>query len=53
MDEEQVEYAGFWIRVLASLIDTLLIVAITIPVLIAIFGFNREHTGWLAGMADE
>ena len=52
MDEEQVEYAGFWIRVLASLIDTLLIVAITIPVLIAIFGFNREHTGWLAGMAD-
>jgi uncharacterized RDD family membrane protein YckC len=31
MDNEKYEYAGFWIRTGASLIDGLLIVMITLP----------------------
>ena len=31
-------YAGFWIRVWASIIDTVLIAIITIPILLAIYG---------------
>lgn len=30
--------AGFWIRLVASLIDTVLITAVTVPLLIAIYG---------------
>ncbi len=38
-DEHQdLEYAGFWIRVWASIIDTILIAVITIPILLAIYG---------------
>jgi len=33
-----VEYAGFWIRTAASLIDTLLLVIIIVPLLIWIYG---------------
>ena len=33
MDESDVEYAGFWIRVGAAIIDTLLIVVVTYPLL--------------------
>ena len=29
---QEVEYAGFWIRVLASIIDTLIIAALTLPI---------------------
>jgi len=36
--EEEVEYAGFWIRVGASLIDTVLVLVITVPLLWALFG---------------
>ncbi|WP_126456951.1 RDD family protein [Sulfuriflexus mobilis] len=36
------EYAGFWIRAVAAVIDTLLALIITLPVLIAIYG-----TGYL------
>ena len=32
------EYAGFWIRVGAALIDTLILVIITLPILILIYG---------------
>lgn len=35
---DELEYAGFWVRVWASLIDTILIVLIIIPLLIAIYG---------------
>ena len=34
----EVEYAGFWIRTAASLIDTLLIIVIIGPLLTAIYG---------------
>ena len=55
MNNEQPEYAGFWIRVGASLIDTVLIVVITYPLLMAIYGedyFDPEVTGLVAGPAD-
>jgi uncharacterized RDD family membrane protein YckC len=32
------EYAGFWIRVVAALIDTVLIMLIIMPILIGIYG---------------
>lgn len=31
-------YAGFWIRVLASVIDSIIIVALTFPLLFAVYG---------------
>jgi len=48
-------YAGFWIRVAATLVDTLLIVAVTYPFLLIIYGsayFDDERTGFIAGPAD-
>lgn len=55
MHESDIEYAGFWVRVGASLIDTLLLLIITLPPLIAIYGwsyFDGETTGLVAGPAD-
>jgi uncharacterized RDD family membrane protein YckC len=37
-NNQDIEYAGFWIRFLASLIDTLLTLAITLPLLYAVYG---------------
>jgi uncharacterized RDD family membrane protein YckC len=48
-------YAGFWVRVGAALLDTLLIVMVTLPVLIAIYGWaylDAGKTGFIAGAAD-
>ena len=48
-------YAGFWIRVWASIIDTVLILLITMPLIIAVYGteyFNPEVTTFIAGPAD-
>jgi len=55
MTTDSIEYAGFWVRVGAALIDTLLIVSVTLPVLIAIYGwayFDASQTGFVAGVAD-
>ena len=55
MPSDDIEYAGFWVRVAASLIDTLLIVFITIPLLFAIYGksyFGGSSGGFFAGLAD-
>jgi uncharacterized RDD family membrane protein YckC len=38
MDTSELEYAGFWIRVWASLIDTVLICIVVYPLLTAIYG---------------
>ena len=35
---DDMEYAGFWVRVGASLIDTLLLLAVIVPLLLAIYG---------------
>ena len=37
-ENHDMEYAGFWIRIWASVIDTVLIAVITIPILLAIYG---------------
>jgi len=55
IDPSEVEYAGFWIRTGAALIDTVLIIAISFPLLIALYGwayFDGQKTGFLAGTGD-
>ena len=55
MQENEFEYAGFWVRTGAAIIDTVLIILITFPLLISIYGweyFNGEKTGFIAGPAD-
>jgi len=55
MQENDSEYAGFWIRTGATLIDTILLMFITYPLLISIYGwgyFDAEQTGFIAGPAD-
>lgn len=51
-NDEQI-YAGFWIRVGASIIDTILILIVTWPVLIAIYGMAYFDTAQIiAGTWD-
>lgn len=48
MEEQKVEYAGFWVRALATIIDSILIILITFPILVYIYGweyFDFEQTG--------
>lgn len=55
MQEKNVEYAGFWVRLVATIIDTLLLMALIFPLLVAIYGwayFDAERTGFIAGPAD-
>ena len=55
MQEQDVEYAGFWVRVGATIIDTLLIMAVLIPLLVAIYGwayFDAASTSLFVGPAD-
>lgn len=55
LNKEEMEYAGFWSRTGATLIDALLLMLITLPMLIGIYGwayFDSEQTGFVAGPAD-
>lgn len=55
MQDQEIEYAGFWVRTGAVVIDTLLITLITFPPLIFIYGWtylNVETKGIYAGPAD-
>jgi len=53
MNDQTVEYAGFWIRVGAAIIDTLLLMMITMPLLVAIYGWEYfEAEVIIAGPAD-
>lgn len=51
---EQLEYVGFWARVGASIIDTILILLITAPITIAIYGqFSASmHGPMIRGPGD-
>jgi uncharacterized RDD family membrane protein YckC len=52
---QEVKYAGFWIRTGAAIIDTILIMLVTFPLLVAIYGwayFDAGKTGIVAGPAD-
>jgi uncharacterized RDD family membrane protein YckC len=55
MYEQDVKYAGFWIRVVAFVVDSLLVTALVVPLLLAIFGrdYLRGAThGLLAGSVE-
>lgn len=53
MDEIDVEYAGFWVRVVATIIDTLLLMIISYPILISIYGWAYLRSEKIvAGPAD-
>lgn len=55
MQEQELEYAGFWIRAWAAIIDSILIMLIVFPLLILIYGwsyFDVDQTGVVAGPAD-
>lgn len=50
---DDIEYVGFWSRVLASLIDTILLLAIIYPMLYASYGGEYFTSGGImAGTAD-
>lgn len=53
--QEKPEYAGFWIRVVAAIIDSILVTAITLPFLLAIYGMDylaSEEGPFIWGPAD-
>lgn len=55
MEEHDYEYAGFWIRTGATIIDTILLMLITFPILLSIYGwayFDGSQTGIFAGPMD-
>lgn len=53
MQDDELEYAGFWVRVGAALIDTLLTLCITLPPLVAIYGWAYfDSEGVVAGPVD-
>ncbi|MGH6612425.1 MAG: RDD family protein [Burkholderiaceae bacterium] len=53
MQASEVEYAGFWVRVVAAVIDTLLIILVTLPLLFAIYGRAYfDDSRLFAGPAD-
>lgn len=53
MNNQTLEYAGFWTRTGAALIDGILILLITVPLLISIYGWDYLDTEeMVAGPAD-
>lgn len=38
MEEQSLNYAGFWVRLGAGIIDTILLLTITLPILMAFYG---------------
>jgi len=55
MQQDDLEYVGFWARVLATLIDSLLLLCVTAPLLISIYGmsfYTRQDKPFIAGPAD-
>lgn len=50
---EELEYAGFWIRVWASIIDTVILLIIIMPLLLAVYGTEYlESEKFLHGPLD-
>ena len=55
MHQEELEYVGFWARVGASILDTILLLLVTVPLLVAIYGwayFDPEQSSMVAGSVD-
>jgi uncharacterized RDD family membrane protein YckC len=52
---DDVEYVGFWARVGAAIIDSILILLVTFPLLLAFYGwayFDTDQSSVIAGPAD-
>lgn len=52
---ENVEYVGFWLRVLAAIVDSILIGLITMPALVAVYGSDAifaDDAKFVQGPAD-
>ena len=55
MQQDELEYAGFWIRVGASLIDTALLMLVSVPLMFAFYGsayFEPQESTVVAGPAE-
>ena len=57
LSAETAEYAGFWVRLWASLVDTVIYLLLTTPLLLAIYGWDyfdlaEDTYGFIAGPAD-
>lgn len=54
MSEDELEYAGFWVRVGAAIIDSILILLVTLPPLIWIYGwaYLDVNSSFISGPAD-
>lgn len=53
--EDDLEYVGFWPRVGASIVDTIILLPIITPLLVSIYGwgyFTDPEKGFVAGPAD-
>ena len=44
VQEQEVEYVGFWMRVVASIIDSILVTIITFPVMIKMYGLRHVES---------
>jgi uncharacterized RDD family membrane protein YckC len=51
VQEDQLEYVGFWARLGASLIDTILMLIVCYPLLIAVYGWSSIAHGYASGGA--
>jgi uncharacterized RDD family membrane protein YckC len=52
-NDDDLEYVGFWARVGAALIDTVLTLCVTMPLLVAIYGWTYfDNNDVVAGPAD-
>jgi uncharacterized RDD family membrane protein YckC len=55
MQNQGLEYAGFWVRADAAIIDSILMMLITVPLIVSIYGwgyFGEENTSIIVGPAD-
>jgi len=55
MEDRHLEYVSFWPRVVASIIDTILVCVVTLPLLRLVYGptyFEQTSKHWIAGPAD-
>lgn len=54
-ESTELEYVGFWARVGAAIIDSILVLIVVLPLLMAVYGrayWEDASTGMLAGPAD-
>src|SRR5262245_44752539 len=50
---DNVEYAGFWIRVVAAIIDTVLLMAILTPLVIHLYGWEALYAMGASGFPQD